>query len=306
MRRFLVFSGGLLACLIVLSIPRHAATSQKPRAKSADTIVAVHVEHCRIKFIQRATLASGQIGILKFVRPQEGDPVQKDQPVAALKDDVQRARVAVADYEAKNNIDILYAKKAVELAKTEVLKAETVNRDVEGTVPDIEVLRLKLAADRGVLQVGLAEHEAEVKSLNLRLAQSELSSFEVKSPFDGIVTQVFKHAGEAVRQGDPILEIVNPDRIRAEGYVSLKDAWRIKKGNRVVVGIDPSLAKFVKTKDGKPVTFEGKVVFIDVNADPVTGKVRIWAEVKNRDGILRSGLAANMQILSTIRQRKTD
>jgi hypothetical protein len=37
-------------------------------------------------------------------------------------------------------------------------------------------------------------------------------------------------------------------------------------------------------------------VFVDVSAQPVTGQVRVWAEVVNRDNILRAGLNARMAI----------
>jgi hypothetical protein len=42
--------------------------------------------------------------------------------------------------------------------------------------------------------------------------------------------------------------------------------------------------------------FYGKIVFVDVSAQPVTGQVRVWAEVENRDNILRAGLNARMAI----------
>ena len=235
MLRFLAISGVMLTCLLAPRGPRAVAVFQEPGAKPATNSDVVIVEHCRIKFAQRATLASGQMGILKSVLQKEGLPVQENKPVAAVDDSVQQARIIVATEEAKNKIDILYAKKAVELAKTEVEKAEAVNRDIEGTVPDIEVLKLKLAAERGALQVGLAEHEARVKELQLKLAETELKTFVINAPFNGIVTKVFKHQGEAVRQGDPIVEIVNPNVIRAEGTVLLKDAWRIKTGDTVVL-----------------------------------------------------------------------
>ena len=42
--------------------------------------------------------------------------------------------------------------------------------------------------------------------------------------------------------------------------------------------------------------FVGRVTFIDVTVDPVTRETRVWAEVENRDNILRGGLMAEMVI----------
>lgn len=292
MRRKQRTARGLVILLLGLVCALAAQTRQALAAPPRDDVV--DVERCRIKFVQRATLASSQVGIVKFVRPaEEGKPVEKGQQVAGLDDDVPQAKVAVARKEIENDIDIRYAKSAAALAKTELKKAEEVNRAVAGTVPDIEVKRLALAADKSVLQIELAEHQNQVKALNLKLAEAELKSYVVTAPFSGIVTQIFKHPGEAVRQGDPILEIVNPERIRAEALVPLTDAWRIKPGDRAQVLLD---GPFAKSLGGKPPLFEGKVVFVDVSADPVNHKVRVWTEVKNRNGILRSGLEARLRI----------
>lgn len=267
---------------------------------------AVLVEHCRIKFVQRATLAAGQVGVLRFVGPQEGDRVKKGDKVAAIADEVPVAQLAVARKEQENDIDVRYAQKAAKLAKVELEKVEAANREVAGAVPDIEVLRLKLAFERSELQAELAQHQAAVKKLNVNQAEAELIAYGVEAPFDGVVTQVAKHQGEAVRQGDAILEIVNPDRIRAEGSVPLKDAWRIKRGDPVIVHLDPELEKFVRTSDGETPEFEGTVIHVGVDADPVSGKVRVWAEVTNRDGILRSGLITSMRILPKPSKAQTD
>jgi multidrug efflux pump subunit AcrA (membrane-fusion protein) len=103
---------------------------------------------------------------------------------------------------------------------------------------------------------------------------------------------VFKSKGEAVRQGDPIIELSSTKRVRVEGYVNVKDIWNVKRGNRVMVKLDVEDMELEVEKE----VFYGKIVFVDVSAQPVTGQVRVWAEVENRDNILRAGLNARMAI----------
>ena len=43
--------------------------------------------------------------------------------------------------------------------------------------------------------------------------------------------------------------------------------------------------------------FKGKLVFVDVGVEPVSGQMRVWAEIPNPDGLLRAGLPARMTIL---------
>ena len=54
--------------------------------------------------------------------------------------------------------------------------------------------------------------------------------------------------------------------------------------------------KLVIELAGKPKSFAGKIVFVSPEVDPITGQVRIWAEIDNRDGRLRPGQAAKMRI----------
>ena len=164
--------------------------------------------------------------------------------------------------------------------------------DVPKAVTDIEVQRLKLAAERSLLQIEQAQHRFAVSLLTAKEARAQLDSHGVKAPFDGIITRIYKQKGEAVRQGDPILEMVSTNRVRVEGYVNVSDANNVRQGSFVQVQLDiPSVELDIERE-----TFEGRIVFVDVTTQPVTGQIRVWAEVANRDNILRAGLTATMII----------
>jgi macrolide-specific efflux system membrane fusion protein len=58
-------------------------------------------------------------------------------------------------------------------------------------------------------------------------------------------------------------------------------------GRPILLVIDPG---------GEQNTFAGKIVFVSPEVDPITGQVRIWAEIDNRDGRLRPGQPARMAV----------
>ena len=59
-------------------------------------------------------------------------------------------------------------------------------------------------------------------------------------------------------------------------------------GRRAVLAVD---------LPGKPGTeFDGEVVFVSPEVNPVNGQVRVWAEVVNRDNRLRPGLQGTLTI----------
>ncbi|RMG34254.1 MAG: HlyD family efflux transporter periplasmic adaptor subunit [Planctomycetota bacterium] len=258
----------------------------------AGTKDVIRLADCRVQLIDQVVLASDRPGILDFVEPEEGDYVEAGVQVAGLKDEVARAALAVAKHKMENDVQKRYAEKASQVAQAEYEKALETNRRVPGTVPDIEVRRLKLAAERTLLQIEQATHEMVEARLTYEQTLADLKTYRVEAPFAGVVTRIYKRKGEAVRQGDPILELVSTRRMRVEGYLDVQHAWTVKPGHTVRVKLDvPGVDLPVESE-----VFEGRVVFVDKSVQPVTRKVRVWAEVTNRDDLLRAGLTATMEI----------
>ncbi len=276
-----------------------AAWSLDGRAVSApaDDVgqeMGIRVSECLVKFVDQVVLAADRAGIIASIGLEEGDRVDKGRTVATLRDEVARAAYSIAEHKAKNDVDVRFARKSSEVAWAEYQKAVKTNQRAPNTVPEVEVLRLRLAAERSDLQIEQAQHELATSALDREAARAELTTYAIEAPVTGVVTRKYKAVGEAVRQGEPIVELVNPNRLRVEGFVDPKDAWNIQPRNPVTVQLDiPGLSEAAEQA-----TFEGHVVFVDVSVQPVTRKVRVRAEVVNENGILRAGLTARMTIIS--------
>lgn len=286
-RNPLPLSAVCLALLAAFVAPLLCAAD--PASKPA---AAIEIGRCRIKLIDQVTLASDRSGIISYVEAEEGHEVQEGQKIAGLQDEVAAANLAVAQKKSENDVEIRFSTKAAELAQAEYDKALEANKIVKNAVPDIEVRRLKLAAEKSALQIEQADHQRKLDALNRDQAQAELNTYRVKVPFDGTVTRVFKHKGEAVRQGDPILELASTRRVRVEGDLDIQHLTHVRPGCRVVVQLDIPEVDLDIEKE----TFEGRVEFVDVNVQPVSRQVRIWARVQNRGDFLRAGLTARMVI----------
>jgi len=269
------------------------ATAPAALGAKRQTSKSIRLIDCRIKLIDRVTLASDRPGIIAFVGATEGDAVKADQQIAGLRDEVAQARRSVAEREASNDIEVRYAKKAAQVAEADHQKALEVNLKLpNGGIPDIEVQRLKLAAERARLQIEQADNQLIIAGLNLEQAEAELMTYQIVAPFDSVVTMVHKSKGEAVRQGDPIVDLASTSRVRVEADVSVRDVWSIRRGDRVTVQLEiPEVDVDVERQE-----FEGKVIFIDVDVNPLTREVKVWAEVDNAGAVLREGLKARMTI----------
>lgn len=283
-----------LAVLVIFwPIVTSTSADESQNRESENKREPIALERCRIKLIDKVTLASDRPGILRFVEPKEGSPIERDQPIAGLHDEVARAKFARASKEADNDIEARFSKKAADVAKIELEQAVLANQRVAGAIPGIEINRLRLAAERSVLQIEQAAFSLEISRLVRDEASAELKSYEITAPFSGVVSRVFKHKGEAVRQGDPIMEIVNTERMRVEGHVDISEIWNVRVGDSVEVYLDiPGVDLDVEKEK-----FIGRIVFIDVEVEPVSRRVMVWADLANRNRMLRAGLTARMKIL---------
>lgn len=261
-------------------------------AQGAEPIVATN---CSIAALLTAKVASDRPGVLEEVRCEEGDQVQAGETIANLRDDVTSALVDIARKQTENDIDIRLAEKTSEVAAAEYEQAVNANANPNlQVVTRYELRRLKLSAEQTELQIEQARHEFDVKKLELVEAEERLKEHLIVSPITGMVVRRYRMSGESVQQGSEIIEIVDFETLKIEGFIDLADSWNLKPGDPVVVRLEsPNLPSSVREK-----TFNGKIRFIDGAVTPVTERVRVWAEVKNEAGFLKPGLRATMEISS--------
>jgi multidrug efflux pump subunit AcrA (membrane-fusion protein) len=98
---------------------------------------------------------------------------------------------------------------------------------------------------------------------------------------DGVVASVARDAGEWVEPGDVVLRVIGITRLRAEGFINANLISPKSIGSPVRM--------FTASADGQEKSFSGKISFISDEIDPVNQQVNIWAEIDNRELVLRPG-----------------
>lgn len=268
-----------IALTMLLAAP---TTAQSPAA-------GVVVSECRVLAADEVRLASERSGVLAESAPA-GASVAAGAVVARLRNTAANALLAIAEKEAANDIEVRFAQKAAELAQVKYDRAQDANRKVPGVVTEFELRELRLAAQKTLLQLEQAEHQFAVAALRLQEQRAAQQALQLTVPFDAFIRKVHFQPGEYVREGEVVLEVVNTDRIRIEGYIELADHRRVARGDRVSVRIAGP------TSPGRTPSLAGRLVFVDVKIEPVTQKVRVTAEVDNSQGRLRDGVSATMVI----------
>jgi multidrug efflux pump subunit AcrA (membrane-fusion protein) len=148
----------------------------------------------------------------KYRRLRVGDRVEEGQLLARLDDRVARDELAIkrekitaaeADWKAsaKTRDETEQRYRALERRRT---------GNPTGMPFSAEDLRAaKLTWDRYSFEEVAKKAALEVAKVEERLAQTQLSLYEIRSPARGVITKVAKHAGEGVRAYETVFQILS-------------------------------------------------------------------------------------------------
>jgi macrolide-specific efflux system membrane fusion protein len=262
---------------------------------------SIEVDSVVLRLQAEAEVPAEEAGVLTAVPVREGQLVKAGELLAQIDDEVARmaersARFGyeVARAKAANDVQIRFAKKAAEVAEAELRRStdsiERFAKSVSQSQLDVEQLtveKTRLEIEQASELLRIAALEMKAKQNELTAARADVARRRIEAPFDGIIVQVFVRLGEWVEPGQQALRIVDTSRLKAEGFLAAEVASADLRGAPVKLTVEGSNDETV---------FTGTVAFVSPEVDPITGQVRIWAEIDNRDGRLRPGQPVRMTI----------
>ena len=261
-----------------------------------------------VKLLEQADVPAREAGELIAIETAEGARVKAGDVLAQIDDTEARfleklalVEAEIAARNAENDVAVLTAEKIFEVAKAEYQRANEAAKRLPGSIPKSDLDQYRLDYEKAELLKQQAEHDRQVARSTHRLKQTEhefasrgVDRRKIKAPFDGVVVEVDRRRGEWVEPGEKVLRIVRLDRLRAEGFLDQRAAHSGLEGSPVRLQVEGS--------ERSSVRFEGKVVFVSPEVDPVNGQVRILANIDNPDLTLRPGQRATMTISVSTRR----
>lgn len=264
------------------------------------------LSHCQVLLIHDVDVPAEEAGRLLAVNAKEGDYVEKDLLVAQINDrQALLAKVAAelerdaAQTRADDDIEVRYSIKSFELAEAELNQDVEINRRSAGTVPASEIrrkqldrTRAELQIDRSRLDLKVAQMTADVQHAAVQAAADSIQRRRIVAPFAGQILQVYRQSNEWVAIGEPVLRIVQMDRLYVDGFVDRSEYNVSDIANRPVT-VEIDLAR------GRKEQFKGQVVFVNPTVQ-AGNRYRVRAEVENRQEkeqwLLNPGSTATMVI----------
>jgi RND family efflux transporter MFP subunit len=214
---------------------------------------------------------------LSSVEVKRGDRVKRGQLLARLDSAVEAADLALADARANATSEIDRDRSKMELTAADLARGESLLQDKNIPPQKVDELRSNYqVARQDLITAELNKHLAE---LDFARAQALLLQRMIRSPVDGIVTQLLLGPGEYVHEDNPILvlAVISPLHVEAYPPARLWDTIRVgDKGKVTTAG--PVAASVVAT-----------VTVVDQVFDAASGTFGVRLELPNPDGALPAG-----------------
>ena len=118
-----------------------------------------------------------------------------------------------------------------------------------------------------------------------RGATAQLSYSEIRSPFDGVVTERPQYAGELATANQPLLTVMDMSRLIAKAHIAQSEAALLKVGNPAkltVAGLDDPL--------------DGRVSLVSPALDSGSTTIEVWVEAKKPNPALKPGMTVHLSI----------
>ena len=284
-----------IATIILHCVPAHASNdetrkterqsareSQRPSNRVNKLRSLSSADEAFTESYQKILVASADDGIVSRVKVKRGDIVAVSDLLFELDMSVLEASRRLS--RAKANMKAKLRSAEVQFATNTKRFEQKVELLNENAGSPEEVQRAKTEAEISKQNVEAILEEAEQFRLETQRIESQMEQKRVRSPINGVVTDVRKKVGEYVSINDPhVVTIEQLDSLRVVFYLPTERAIKIKIGDTadILLTDEQQHAKAI-VEYVAPVT----------NAD--SGRVRVEVAIENELGQFRSGVRCRM------------
>jgi membrane fusion protein (multidrug efflux system) len=219
----------------------------------------------------RSELSAKIVGRVAHVYVDEGSRVTKGQPLLAIESDYIRINLQRAEADAAR------AKAVLEDARRDVERKKGLI--ASNSIPQATMDRSQSAFD----QAGATYQSALAQAALLR---QQLADSVVRSPIDGVVAAKRTDVGQRLNDNTVAMIVAQTSPLKLRFRVPERYLASVRKGQAVKANVDPYPGQ----------VFQGRVTVIGGVIDPATRSLLVETEFPNRDGKLRPGMFARVEL----------
>lgn len=277
MRRHLILAFGCLgaACGSLASLSQSAIASDESSA-------------CLLRPKKTIQLGSSVFGVIDAMFIDRGTLVRTGDVVAKLNTRVEEAQVELDRHRAQNAMPIESAQINLAWNERELARKKKLRENMWSKINDVDEFETKIAQD--LLSIRKGTFDQKSAQLELLRSEAQLQLKMIKSPVDGVVTDIKLNPGEFVRDTTPIMTIAEIGILHADIFVPAEYYTRLKSGMSLDLSLDAPLNQTVAAEidvvdpviDAASDTFRIRLV-VDNSANRLLAGVRCNVRLPNRD-----------------------
>lgn len=232
---------------------------------------------CLIEPHHVADVGSPVIGVVETLHAERGDRVQRGQPLATLRADVERASVQVAAGRAQAMGEYNAAVSNAELARQKLARARDLADQQFISPQALEQARAEAAvAENRLVQ---AREQRDILAREAELSRAQLALRTIRSPSAGVVADRYLSVGERVEEKAVFrIAVVDPLRVEVVLPAALYGTLRTGMSLNVTPELPGAAAR------------AAKVVLVDRLVDGASNTFRVRLELPNANLSLPAGL----------------
>jgi RND family efflux transporter MFP subunit len=270
----------------VARVQRGTAISAVYGTVRIEPAFAPHVRAQNSGFIRLAEPFSAGRGAI-------GKSVEKGQLLATIADETT-ARLLK---QARADLEAAIQRAAVPVPSSEPLKAAEDNLErlskvvASGNVPAVEYEKAKSEVNRlrSAVETERIDRDRNLNALEetAKKLEAQMKNSEVKSPIDGLLTNIQTIDGELVSEGNELFTVASRKNY-VRGEVNEEDVGEVK----------PKMKAKLQLYAYRTKTFTAHVTSIQPAADPTTQRYTIVLEMENPPDNLMAGMTGEMNIIT--------
>ena len=245
--------------------------TEKDKIKNALNSIKPYIEAAKIGSQEDIDIALREMkgalditaGALKVIRDATETPVYRNLVSSSDKTslDTQRANINTALTNIVNSQQTIASTKLTNEININIAQAK-----VDSAQGDLQSKKDTLAIKRaGARQVDIDLYNAQIRQAQAKvdLLKKQIEESILKSPIEGVVTQINKKVGETAQITDFVISVISSDDFQIEVDIYEEDIVKVKIGNPVDIALVALPDKI----------FKGKVVSIDPAEKLIEGVV---------------------------------
>jgi HlyD family secretion protein len=247
----LVLALGITALLVVALIPSPLRVEVAP-ARRGPLVVTVD-EEGETRVHDRFTIAAPVPGRLLRIELEEGDIVQKNQPVSLLdpqplsqreREELSARLQAVEAAKRAADVRVTHARADHEQAKRDRARAERLGR--EGVISAQALEQAQINEETSAQDLQTAMHRAEAAAFEVGVAKASLVAIEAErgsthqlirlpAPVSGRVLRILEKSERIVPAGTPLMTVADPTRLEVVVDILSTDAVKVRPSASVLL-----------------------------------------------------------------------